>query len=602
MARDLRPFALFSTFLILLAAAAGFSEEKFNKKIEIEQINYRPVSYETEKVTEYKNEIPNEGGLLLVYFKNISDERVEFRNWHVNRKSGSHWRLSKKVSWDRFLNKSVNPGKMGVLEINAVSEHFAEGEEIEFALTDRSYRPVGYMKTKKLIKEPVRITYMRFMPNRRTVQLHLKNDSDNKVAIKNIEIDGRETKKVNTVSEKINPGRRGFAEISIKGRFREGKYVIVKIDYEKGGEEKKVYAHRKYFVDKFPVGTWGLDDDRLKEGKGYGFDACVRGGSAHSDFYKSLYKKYGINTLYHSGTVPKVEMIQQLKDHPAVLCWQITDEPDWKHTAQRMLMSVEITEKYGPKKPTFITYCRNVKFFEYAYLVDIPCHDHYCVTAPSTSKWPYEYGTHLEETAYYTRDLKIASEPKGIWVWTQGLFDWDQRPKRPVPTVSEAKVQLFYNLSRGAKGILWFTFRKGVGNEYPDLKECIGKWNNIIQVIKDDLLGCEPAVYEHDNEDIDIAGLLGKDKAFVFVTNKDYRIDDKAYQWNEKENVKISIPLPEWLNPKAAIELNPGKFENVEYELNEGSLRFEINKLKDCRLFAFFENPGAKKDYLQKLK
>lgn len=29
--------------------------------------------------------------------------------------------------------------------------------------------------------------------------------------------------------------------------------------------------------------------------------------------------------------------------------------------------------------------------------------------------------TRLEETAYYTRDLKYAAEPKLIWVWTQGI-------------------------------------------------------------------------------------------------------------------------------------------------------------------------------------
>ena len=93
-----------------------------------------------------------------------------------------------------------------------------------------------------------------------------------------------------------------------------------------------------------------------------------------------------------------------------------------------------------------------------------------CVTAPSTSQWPNVFGTRLEETGIYTRDLKMASEPKPIWVWSQGLFDWDEQPEQSVPTPEELGVQLVQNIGNGTKGILWFTFREGPGQQFPATK------------------------------------------------------------------------------------------------------------------------------------
>ena len=87
--------------------------------------------------------------------------------------------------------------------------------------------------------------------------------------------------------------------------------------------------------------------------------------------------------MVHTNVVPRVDVLRDLGGHPAVDCWMIHDEPDWHYTPQMMLAAVQMTRHYNATKPTFITLCRNVKFFEYAFLPDIACQDHYSVTAPS---------------------------------------------------------------------------------------------------------------------------------------------------------------------------------------------------------------------------
>ena len=58
------------------ATAQRRSREISNPSVSIEYVHYRPVMYETEKVIEIQNERKNEGGLVFVYIKNISNVSI----------------------------------------------------------------------------------------------------------------------------------------------------------------------------------------------------------------------------------------------------------------------------------------------------------------------------------------------------------------------------------------------------------------------------------------------------------------------------------------------------------------------------------------------
>jgi hypothetical protein len=272
----------------------------------------------------------------------------------------------------------------------------------------------------------------------------------------------------------------------------------------------------------------------------------------------------------------------------------IQDEPDWNKTSQMIFTSVETTHKYNSTRPSMITFCRNVKFCEYAFIVDIPCHDHYSVTAPSSSTWPKRYGTRLEETAYYTRDLKYASYPKPVWVWSQGIFTWNERPKRPVPTPDELAAQLMLNLGRGAKGILWFTFKKHVGEKYPDLRKAIQGWGRIMELLRDEWLGTEPISANVEAPDkIDVAVLAGWDKLIVIVFNQDYEIHDEAYPWKPASNLSISLKAPAWIRPGALLEVSPEGIADHEFKNNNGRLTIPIDRLHVTKVFIFVNESEA---------
>jgi len=253
---------------------------------------------------------------------------------------------------------------------------------------------------------------------------------------------------------------------------------------------------------------------------------------------------------------------------------------------------------YDSTLPTFVTLCRNVKFFEYAPIADIPCMDHYCVTAPTSSVWPKRYGTRLEETAYYTRDLKEASEPKPVWVWSQAIADWDQRPKRPVPTPNELAAQLMLNLSRGAKGILWFNFDEEVAQRYPDVLEAMGRWGRVLRMARGDLLAAEPVQAKVEApEKVDAAALACWDRLVIALTNCDYEIHDEAYPFRPKKDVRCAVKLPPWLEPKAALALDPDGPRPVPFEVDDGRVKVSAGDIEACRLIVLANDPAAEAAY-----
>jgi hypothetical protein len=212
--------------------------------------------------------------------------------------------------------------------------------------------------------------------------------------------------------------------------------------------------------------------------------------------------------------------------------------------------------------------------------------DHYCVTAPSSSKWPTPYGTSLEETGYYTRDLKIASEPKPIWVWSQGLFDWDERPEHTVPTPEELSVQLLQNIGRGAKGILWFTFREGPALKYPKTRQAIQGWGRVLRLVRGDLLGSEPIFERHINSPskVDAFALVSWDKVILCLTNMGYKIASSGYQFNDQNNFNIRMTLPSWINPNDVVDVAPSGVNEVPFSVVGGHLTVTIDRLHDSRI------------------
>jgi hypothetical protein len=594
---------IFSTLLVLnwlvyTALAQENKSERPEPPVKVQYLALRPALWEEKALIEEVNEKRNLGGLVFVYFTNTSDKPVGIREWYLNRRESGHFRLAGDVAWDRRYTASLQPGETSVLEICGTSDDFQVGKNASFSIIDNNWSPVcwqpGVFEAEKL-----RVTSMIMDETLAKITIHIRSFISGETIIKSVSFEGKKTKQLTLTSNEIEGNGHAIATIELGQPFEPGALALVKIETEINGKPQPIYSHRNAYADYFPNGTWGIEENQYTDAKKHHLNTMVRGGISTDKFFSQDYKTTGIKAMPHTGIYPEVDMLRDLENHPAVALWYIHDEPDWLYTPQLLMASNEMTKKYAAKKPTLITLCRNVKFFEFGFIPDIPCHDHYSVTAPTTSKWPYEYGTHLEETGYYTANLKYAAEPKPVWVWSQGVHLWEERPKMPLPTPDELGAQLYFNLSRGAKGNLWFTFMQEAGDKYPATKKALQEYSRLVRLLEKDFLASDPY---HGKvtapEKVDVASLITADKLIVFVTNTNYQISDSAYQWTNAKNVKIRIQVPQWFKANDGFEIVPSTgIAPANFKIQNNSVELTLDELKMGRVFVFSVSKDTHKQF-----
>jgi len=554
------------------------------EKLRVEYVGYRPAVYETKALVEPENERPNKGGIIYVYVTNVSKTPVRLAFYRCNGKDVSHWLLGAYFAWDRVYHEQLEPGQMTVQEINAVTDHFAEGKPFVFSYIDRTWVPVC-MHSTRLVEDPIQVSLIRVLRGMDGVEVHVRNKGGEPAELQSLEVIGHPTRDIAWVGRRMPGGSHAIARVRLQKPLAPAELVVVRAAVEQKGRSRSIYAHRRAFEDWFPIGCWSADPQTYEVLRRLHVELVVQGGTAEHEFYARSAATYGFRSMCPTGTFEGLDTIRSLADHPAVACWMLADEPDWSTPPVVMKHSDAFVRHFNRTKPTFITLCRNVKFFEYGPIADIPCMDHYCVTAPTSSKWPFVYGTRLEETGYYTRDLKRACEPKPIWVWSQAIATWSERPKRPVPTPDELAAQLLFNMGRGAKGILWFNYEHKVAERFPDTREAMRRWGRVLRVTRDDLLSAEPVEAEPTApEKVDAATLVSWDKLIVCVVNLDYRIHPEAYPFNPRRNVEVSCRLPDWIKPAVALDVSPDGITKVPFEVTQGRIRLTLGDLNVCRL------------------
>jgi hypothetical protein len=550
--------------------------------LRVEYVHYRPAVWEQEQVKEYESDIVNEGGLFHVYCRNVTDKRVDLRFWRFNGQDESYWRLNHFIAWDRAWDKSIEPGEYCVLEINAVTDDFAEGNDADFYWVNRAGSPSAHYAG-KLLPDPVRISFVRVLPGLDEVEVHVRYSGDAKLSLGEIGLANHTVRDLDWKGAAMKGAGHAIARFRADPPLQNGELMILNVAATEGGEDRTVYTHRRAFADYFPIGVWSGTPESWEMLHRHHIDTFVAGHRKEDAFYQDFAYRLGLRCMVHTGIPVSVDTIRSVQNEDALLCWMIMDEPDWSIPSNIMEFVDRTVRMYDSNKPTFITLCRNIKFFEYASIADIPCQDHYSVTAPSSSIWPKFYGTRLEETAYYTRDLKEASEPKPIWIWSQAIANWGERPKRPVPTPEELASQLIFNLGRGAKGILWFNYDDEVARKYPDVLEAMRDWGRVMGVLREDFLASDPLAADvKAADDIDVALLAARDRMILCVNNLDYEIDPEAYPFTEKANVEIEIALPDWITPAAVVRVAPDGIAPAGFKVKGGRLTVTLDRLKVC--------------------
>ena len=195
-------------------------------------------------------------------------------------------------------------------------------------------------------------------------------------------------------------------------------------------------------------------------------------------------------------------------------------------------------------------------------------------------------------------------------VWVDGALG------RACPTPEEIRVQLWLQLSRGAKGVLWFIgfdeaeFRRYYmqARDIPALRnlpeaeraplveqlvahgreafEEQARLNRFLQPLRDALLRMEwhpngvRVLTASDPRRLDAALLVGTRTAAIWLTNLDYAMHPQGYRFREQRGIELEARLPAWLTPKGARLLAPdAEPRSLTIERSGATLRLRIDAL-----------------------
>jgi hypothetical protein len=203
----------------------------------------------------------------------------------------------------------------------------------------------------------------------------------------------------------------------------------------------------------FPIGTYGASPDNYKLLKEAGYNFVVAPAENLDKVHEAgLLAAVPVHSK-DNNPEEYYEFISKYKDHPAVLCWMLYDEPGYHRSDLLYIYDIyKAAYKADKIHPSYLVITTSSVYKTFGPCCDVLAIDTY----PVTNGQIEEVGDHIKE-AY---DQLERETP--IWHCGQ-MFTWPEQ-RRPNP--QEHRFMTYYPLMNGAKGMLWYTF-KGYGQYLP---------------------------------------------------------------------------------------------------------------------------------------
>lgn len=557
---------------------------------------------------------------------------------------------SRKIWWWRQRPNPVPNGRSGIIEICGSSSVFpGGGKPVEITLVASTGEKVEC----KLNRQPDRLVPGYLYIEGDSLRLFIRNDDPaSRYTIDGIMIDGTDVA-ASVVPSELGPGDVALAVVDgcKSAQVRDTVALEIKAK-DVAGNPLNILRPVTLIEPRFPIGVWqnssgfATDEYRQKLVQ-LGIDTPVADITAvaenQASYVKDIIEKYDFKPMVFVR--PKLDAKPSLPDFVTdflanrgagdiFAAFDSAEEPeigkddDVYPKTFKVMQTTEAIRAVTRRHPIAGTLCQSRKFYQYAPIFDVAIMDAYRVTAPSADDPPFYWGNYLESLVFYTRDLKLNSEPAPIWVWGQGIHRWTERawvdnsPGRPIPSPSEARAQLYMQLAEGAKGLLWFQYimPDGFGDGYKKIfRENQEDLKQMGISLSEDNIGQAIAYYRKCAEELEpaiadmnaemrvlrpilsrgdryphisvvsagakdtYAGCVASEKALVvFVVNLDYEFNPRGYIFRPREQVKLTVECPEWLTDVDSAWLIWGdKHESIPLTVEAMNLCFAVPYLED---------------------
>ncbi len=577
------------------------------------------------------------GGTFWIYLHNAERTPRSVSSVLLNGRDVESIRPGKGLNWYRLTHELIPPRTTAMMILNLQREmldtapielvvRFGDGTQAQATLEPRISPAV---------------LASAWVEGRRLTVVLRNDDPAHPVKSIRLRVDGRSLRFRALTPEAEPNGGLNFLTATLPTEPAPHRSLPLQVDVQVGIQEWMLGGVVRPMQRFFPLGTWRTrvweDDAERAAWRERGFDTFVFDGRAELTeterrAFSDLCPNEKIRALPFCGFPrPATAFIERNRQNTHIVAYMIKDEPDWGDPAQfegwhLPALCERVAKVFRDREgipPVYLNLARSRRFGEFAEIPDIACYDSYRVGAPMPDETPpNEWAGMLELAATYTEDLRFNCEPLPFWVWAQGAHMWDERIwinnalGRACPTPEEIRVQLWLQLSRGAKGVLWFIgfnedeFRRYYmeAKDIPALRalpeseraplverlvqhgsEAFAeqtRLNRFLQPLREELLRMDwrpngvRVLSATNPRKIDAAMLVGERAASIWLTNFDYEIHPQGYRFREQRSIEVEAQLPHWLRPKTATLLTPdGKTHALTLKHEANAVRLHIEAL-----------------------
>ncbi|MCS7065759.1 MAG: hypothetical protein NZL85_05725, partial [Fimbriimonadales bacterium] len=535
------------------------------------------------------------GGTCWVFLHNPKRRARNVSALFLNRIPAESRTNGNGLNWFRLTPEPIPPRGSALLILNMQASLLRQSPiKFRLMLSD------GERYEWTLPTEPSPLTLASAWLEGRELTVVVRNDDPQRTwQLERLRVEGKPLR-FRTHDPRLAPGELAFLHARLPFEPEPHQILTLQVNGRTQGATTMTAGVVRPLARFFPIGVWRTEvwqDERwMQELVERGFDTFVFGASDMPDeverrAFEQTCPQRGVKALVFAGFPrPTTRFIERHAQNPHIIAYMIKDEPDWTephevdnwHLPTLCERVAQVFRDRQVRPPVYLNLARSRRFGEFATIPDIACYDSYRVGAPMPDLSPALWGNLLELAATYTEDLRANCEPLPFWVWAQGAHPWDERVwvegqlGRACPTPEEIRVQLWLQLSRGAKGVLWFTsfseeqFRRHYmeAREIPALRQMPEaerariveqlvahgreayeeqtRLNRFLKAVRERLLRMEwagMATVEQASEPkrLDASVLIGEREAALWLTNLAYEMHPQGYRFRQQRAIQVRV-------------------------------------------------------------
>ena len=219
----------------------------------------------------------------------------------------------------------------------------------------------------------------------------------------------------------------------------------------------------------FPIGTYGAPPEDYAKLKDAGYNFVVAGtGNLDQVQQAGLMAAVPVHGNGATWFDAVRDTINKYKNHPAVLCWMLYDEPGYNRADLLDIYKIyNIAYDADPVHPSYLVITSPDVYETFGRCCDVLAVDTY----------PIANGVIESVGDNIARAYRVSDGDQPVWHCGQ-LFSW---PAQRMPTPRENRFMTYLALIEGAKGVLWYTY-KGFGQYLPEDDPVL--WNAHKQLLR----------------------------------------------------------------------------------------------------------------------